>query len=402
MRLQNLIIIFVVIALPVIIILSVYVRYQVDTANLRTAYDSTFLGATYDMLSAFELNTTNNKYSTVSDSLIRDIEASINIFSDNFGSSLKLMGTNKNDVMDYVPAIVFSLHDGYYIYTPTADVDGEYDHTLRPYVYYTKEYESSDANKKIVINYSLDNYVAVYYYDKLNKSYESKAGYLEPIASSQNTYGIYISGDNVYYNGKKIDENETLHKNGYIYNLAQNKGQVQEQITQSQRAYDYYKKAYDFSNWFNNIINSANLGNSNTGRSYTNILTVTKDNQALPELESDFNNEKSQVIKNSIENDLIQAMETYKRKIGIDFAMPQFTAMDWEKIFKSTCVISFIQGLPVGTSTYNNYIILPSTENEQTINDQTLFYIGYGRDADNCYHRLGCEHLKGDTIVRIQ
>ena len=65
MRLQNLLIIFIVIALPVIIILSVYVQYQVDAANLQASYDNTFLGATYDMLSAFQLNTTNNKYSEI-------------------------------------------------------------------------------------------------------------------------------------------------------------------------------------------------------------------------------------------------------------------------------------------------------------------------------------------------
>ena len=88
MRLQNLLIIFVVIAIPVLVILSVYVQYQVDAANLQALYDSKFLGATYDMLSAFQLNTTNNKYSTVADSLIRDIEASINVFTDSFGTGL--------------------------------------------------------------------------------------------------------------------------------------------------------------------------------------------------------------------------------------------------------------------------------------------------------------------------
>ena len=81
MRLQNLLIIFIVIALPVILILTMYIGYQVDTVNLKSMYDSKLLGATYDAMSAFELNTTNNKYSTVSDSLIRDIQASINTFT---------------------------------------------------------------------------------------------------------------------------------------------------------------------------------------------------------------------------------------------------------------------------------------------------------------------------------
>lgn len=394
MRLQNFTIIFVVIALPVIIILSFYIKLQVDTANLRTAYDSTFLGATYDMLSAFQLNTTNNKYSTVSDSLIRDIEASINIFSDNFGNSLKFMGTSKNTVMTYVPAILFTLHDGYYIYTPTANTNGEYEHILKPYIYYTREY--TGTNGKIIINYSLDNYAVVYYYNTADNTYESRAGYLEATTSNSTKNGIYVSSDKntVYYNKENIEKDEELHNKVYKLDSTTGTYKKQDETTTTQRAFDYYLKAYEFTNWYNDIIDKANLSNNEK-----TILKIAETNEALPEKESDFNNEKSQVIKESIEKNLIQAMETYKKKSGIDFAMPQFTVFDWENIFKEVCVISFIQGLPVGTSNYNNYIILPSSENQQNINDQTLYYIGYGGEADNCYHRLGCEHLKGDRIV---
>ena len=215
MRLQNLIIIFVVIALPVIIILSIYVRLQVDTANLRTDYDNIFFGATQDMLLAFQLNTTNNKYSTIADSLIRDIDASINAFTSTFESSFKYMGTSKKTVLEYVPAIVFTFNDGYYIYTPSVDSDGNLKHALKPYVFYSKEY--IDGNKKIIINFSLDNYVSVCYYD--GDTYESRADYLELIANSSSGDGVYVEIDNgkriVYYNGIKIEEKETLKRNTF-------------------------------------------------------------------------------------------------------------------------------------------------------------------------------------------
>ncbi len=189
MRLQNLLIIFVVIALPVIIILSVYVQYQVDAVYMQASYDSTFLGATYDMLSAFQLNSTNNKYSTTSDSTIRDLEASINVFVNSFGSALGLRGTSKANVMTYVPALLFTLYDGYYIYEPTLMPETSlYVHTLKPYVYYTEEYTNSDKTKRLVINYTLDNYVAVYYYEYNGENPAkciSKAGYLEAIAERQ-------------------------------------------------------------------------------------------------------------------------------------------------------------------------------------------------------------------------
>lgn len=105
-------------------------------------------------------------------------------------------------------------------------------------------------------------------------------------------------------------------------------------------------------------------------------------------------------------------MEMYKKRIGIDFEMPIFSALDWEKICNNVCVISFIQGLTVGTTTYNNYCILPSTENEQYVSEKNIYYIGYDKvknadgrisyePADGSYHRLGCKHLQGDLIVRI-
>ena len=109
MKLQNLLIIFVIIALPVIIVLSVYVEYQVDTARLKTKYTDKLLGATHDTVVTFQLNTTNNKYSSVSDSLIRDIEASINTFTTSLSSNLGLTGATNSYAMSYVPALVFTL-----------------------------------------------------------------------------------------------------------------------------------------------------------------------------------------------------------------------------------------------------------------------------------------------------
>lgn len=397
MKLQNLTIIFIIIALPVILLLSVYIRYQVDTANLRASYDNKFLGATYDMLTTFQLNTTNNKYSSVSSSLIRDIQASINVFSSSFGNSVKLMGSSKNDVMTFVPALLFTLHDGYYIYTPIADNDGNYKHELKPYVFYTKEY--TNGTKTLIINFSIDNYIVAYYKDSTigHEKYESKAGYLEPIANSEAQDGVYVSSDKsrVYYNKKEIAGNETRNETIYISDYNETTATVETNAEQTEEAFDYYLKAYVFTKWFNEVLDEINMPE-------LNVLKVTSTNQALPEKESAFNSEKEKVIKNSIESNLIQAMQAYKRKIGIDFRMPQLTVLDWEKITKNVCIISFIQGIPVGTTTYNNYFILPSSENKMTVNDQTLYYIGYGQDADGCYHRLGCDHLKGTTITRVQ
>lgn len=397
MRLQNLIIIFIVIALPVILILSVYVNYQVDAANLQATYDSTFLGATYDMLSAFQLNSTNNKYATVSDSLIRDIEASINVFSNSFGTGLGLRGTSKANVMNYVPAILFTLYDGYYIYTPTRSPENlYYEHALKPYVYYTEEY--INENKKIVINYTLDNYVAVYYDNNGSpEEYQSRAGYLEVIAERPtDNIGVYVNRDangnvtEVKYNGVIIDKDEILRENEYSYNVLADSTitnfntRVNTKVSTS--AYDYYIAAYDFTNWYNKLIQDVKPRKD--GKEYEETLYITKNN---PTQNSKFNDERIKVIQNKITDNLIQAMATYgKKSTGTgttsEFNMPQFTVYDWDKILNNVCVVSFVQGLMAGTTTYNNYVIIPSTENEQHVNETDLYYIAY--DAARQYRRF--------------
>lgn len=401
MKLQNLLIIFIIIALPVIIILSVYVEYQVDTATLRASYDSILLGSTYDTMLAFQLNSTNNKYSTVSDSLIRDIEASINIFSTSLATSLGVSGSAESDMLTYVPALLFTLYDGYYIYAPTTTTDGSAEYELKPYVYYTKEYSNSD-NRKIIINFSLDNYVVVYYDNKTNGEYTSKAGYLEVIASDSRDNGVYYNAStkDIYYNGVKIEQNETLKQNKYTYATNSNgtieNFNVSEVNTTSTSAYDYYKNAYEFTNWYNGVIEEALRGSSDY-----DVLYIDENNSAIPDSASDFNNEKINVIEDIIKNNLIQAMEMYSRKTTIDFAMPELTAEDWNQILHNVCIISFIQGLPLGTTTYNDYVIVSSTENGQYVSETDIYYVGYDENgvSDGYYHRLGCDKLEGKTIV---
>lgn len=179
MKLQNLILIFLAIALPVIMILSVYVSLQVDTAMLKSKYDSGLINAAHEAIVAFELNTKNNRVSDVADTKIRGIEASFNVFQERMASSMGMHNASKSQVMAYVPALVLGLYDGYYVYTPKSRTD--LTHELKPYVYYTRQYTNtgdlSTASKIVTINFSLDNYVAVYCYE--GSGYESRAGYLD-------------------------------------------------------------------------------------------------------------------------------------------------------------------------------------------------------------------------------
>ena len=119
MKLQGLGILFALIVLPVILVLTYYIQLQVDTINLQNQYDTKLLDATHDAMSSFEINTANEDLSTVSDSLRTIIDASTNVFFNSLATNFGMSNASKSYVEPYVPAILYTLYDGYYISAPT-------------------------------------------------------------------------------------------------------------------------------------------------------------------------------------------------------------------------------------------------------------------------------------------
>ena len=119
MKLQNFAIIFALIAIPLILVLTYYIQLQVDTIALQNKYDTALLNALRDAVSSFEINTANEDLSSVSDSLRTIIEASNNVFFNTLATNLGLSNASKGYVEPYVPAILYTLYDGYYISSPT-------------------------------------------------------------------------------------------------------------------------------------------------------------------------------------------------------------------------------------------------------------------------------------------
>lgn len=119
MKLQYLTVIFIIIFLPIILVTTFYVQQQMKTINIQLEYDAALLDATHDAMVAFEINTANEDLSSVSDSLRSIIEASNNIFLNTLAINFGISNANKSFVQPYIPAILYSLYDGYYIYSPT-------------------------------------------------------------------------------------------------------------------------------------------------------------------------------------------------------------------------------------------------------------------------------------------
>ena len=215
MKLQYLAVIFVIIILPIALTLGFYTQSRIDTINLQSTYTSTLNKATYDAIKAFQINTNNSYYSSVSDSKIRDIEASVNTFYNSLTANL---GYTKSEMQSFIPAIVYTLYDGYYIYgkrynvlnndsvsrkggegadkdeatyyeikNPDVNPDPDlYEYGLKPFVYYSCRYKADDGNYDFVVNFTLDNFISIYGYvyewddthTYQQRKYVTKSGYL--------------------------------------------------------------------------------------------------------------------------------------------------------------------------------------------------------------------------------
>lgn len=162
MKLQGLAVIAIIIILPMTIILSSYSQSQIKTLQLQTQYDSKLQNATYDAIKAFQLNMSNSSTSDLANSKMRDIKASVNTFYNSLASHFNMVGYGKDVLQNYVPAIVYTLYDGYYIYSAynASYKNGESIYGLKPYIYYSCRYKPND-NSDFVITYSLDSYITI-------------------------------------------------------------------------------------------------------------------------------------------------------------------------------------------------------------------------------------------------
>ena len=117
MSLDKLAIIFLIIILPISLVLSTYTRTQTDTLNTQLAYDTKLNNATYDAMKAYQLNAFNESASNLGNVRIGHINAAVNTFYSSLSANLNMSGYNRAFLEDFVPAIVFTTYDGYYIYS---------------------------------------------------------------------------------------------------------------------------------------------------------------------------------------------------------------------------------------------------------------------------------------------
>lgn len=410
-KFQTLAIIFVLIVVPITMLLTYYINSQIDTIAIQNSYDTKLLNATYDAIIALQLNTINNSgYSTNAEALRRDINASVTTFTTSLAKNFGTSGSGKNTILPYIPAVVYTLYDGYYIYSPMPNTTIEkdengnenvittYEHTLKPYVYYTARYKSG-TDTDFIINYSLDNYIVVY--GNIKGTYYSKAGYLTYSKKFEDN-NITFSGDAVTYYSDSKDFTSWVTSNlkdikvqDIVVEVNGNTIKTAKELTDTKNQY------YEFKNDTNKI------------------FEITKEND--PEVKtSTFCEHKNAVIKKSIQSNLNSAINNYTKQsegmgVTYDFKMPILYETEWDKVLSNVSIISFMQGLKVGLKTYNNYMIVSSTGNRMYVDPEELYFVTYdpnNKDDDGnpkegtYYHRINCpllaEEIKSNNALSVE
>lgn len=449
MKLQHLAIIFVIIILPVSLVISSYIQTQINTITLQTNYSSILQNATYDAVKAFELNTINNKYSTVSDSKIRDIEASISTFYTSLGTSMGASGYDQETLKQFIPAMVYTMYDGYYIYGKYYNYsEGQYQYGLRPYIYYSCRYIK--GNDDFIVNYTLDSNITVY--GNINGKYITKSGTLiNPSAVTniqKDSNGNYVSLDydgvtiereilkqqliilDDYNNPSKseyeyiIYENQKVYKDGnnYFWHNNNKKQYITDSGTlnyarsmtlnghlYSNSAVEYYASAYEFSNWVTTNIATITQKNAvdNDGKQITDFATNTEDERIFNLNERNnplisgtaFNENRISVIRKTIQSNLLSAIGNYNSGSAntYEFVLPVFTEEDWDKVLNNISVITFMQGIPIGSKYFNNYCIITNNTNKEVVKENSIYVI----DSEGETHLPGCKTIidNNKTIV---
>lgn len=256
MKLQNMTVIFIIIMIPIILVVSYYIGLQINTITMQKNYTVKLQTAAKDSIQALEINTVewNSASSNLADSKRRDVLAAINTFTTSLANGMGIGGAGKGRIQTYIPAIVYTMYDGYYIYSASLMKDQDttsegltqfnedgtiksnetssYQYILKPYSPYSARYASANGSIDVTVNYTLDNYIRVY--GTVNGEYQAKEGYLvvcdDDAGVRVNKNGGSISG--ITYRGatikpealtEQVYTDEGVKEYQYIYDQYDNK-----------------------------------------------------------------------------------------------------------------------------------------------------------------------------------
>ena len=422
MKLQYMIVIFIAVVLPICLVLSVYNQFQIKTMNTQVSYDTKLTDATHDAAVALHTNIMNNgSQATIYNVMRENVLAATNIFVNSIATSFGVGGYSEEEIMQHVPALVYTMYDGYYIYTPYKQYDSnESKRTLKTYVYYTERYTDEAQNLDVVVNYTLDNYIAIY--GKKRTESISIAGYLikyEDVNIGADDTVKYkdividrepLKNFNKNFLVQKVEKEGNPPKNKYSYSVesedldnelanyltelanytegTSKRDEINKKIdelkSKCRSAQEYYKNAKIFTNDVDEIFSD------------TKFKEIFNKNIDPENEDSLFYKEKCRVIKKSIEDNLKTAISNFNKTTtgSYNYRIPVLSEEDWNVVLNNFSVISYLQGLPIGFKTYNSYSVCPLASNNLYVNKNDIYYKGSDNDKNKYYHSEDCNKIE--------
>ena len=454
MKLQSLAVLFIIIILPISMVLSYYTKNQVKTLELQNTYDTRLDNATQDALTAFQLNTFNESYSDIIDTKIESIEASVNAFFNSISRQFNMAGYNQEILKEFTPALVYTMYDGYYIYSPffntldendkvgTEDeIDSKYASgkkisNIKPYIYYSCRYKKDKLD--VVITYALDTHITVQGTDKngnplnisgyvmttgtngVNVTYDgsskvSEVKYRNVAINKESLLKEYIGANNdannlysyLKVNGVKYYKDPTGTDKWFsISNDVKIESNQQFEQT-NYSAVNYYVDSFEFMNKLQTagILDiNANMAQDIQGTSAdinSNYKIFENPNGGnLEDANSNFNRHRLAVIRYSIEKNLSIAIANYNKygNLKATFEMPLLREDEWELLINNISIISFLQGLSIGGKIYNGYSIATNSKNKEVVAENSIYITING---DDYYHAINEKDLEAKASNAI-
>lgn len=372
MKIQYLAVIFIIIVMPLIIVFSEYMNTQMSIIKTEEIYDQKLLNSTYDAIKSFQLNTINSSYYTP-ETRVQMINSATKIFYNSLITSFNFEGNNSEILKEYVPAIVYTMYDGYYIYAPYTNtwnnvvnakkVDEKYDDGVmlsgvKPYIPYSCKYHNYDNGKDYIITYSMDNYIVVDIFEgnthtreqgylisgitkKGNNSYEYdgctftdtendeehlKETIINEDGNPKTFEYVLENGSKYYYNNSKdcffyINNDKEIITQGYgKYNQDRSENttykKLMKKLKNNNSAYLYYKNAYEFTKKMleDEGLKNFTIDNIKKSANYSGYEFKKVENifgGTIQHLDSNFNQHRADVIRAIITTNLSTAINGF-------------------------------------------------------------------------------------------
>lgn len=113
--------------------------------------------------------------------------------------------------------------------------------------------------------------------------------------------------------------------------------------------------------------------------------------KSIEDTNSNFNQQRLEVIRYVIEKNLSIAINNYNNYTGVtaNFQLPKLKEDEWDKIINNVSIISFLQGLNIGGKIYNGYSIITNNKNQEVVGEDAIYMV-----ANNEYYRANDTSLE--------